>query len=340
MSRMIDMLNPYAALMRARRAAYHAGVLHSDHPGIPVISIGNLAMGGTGKTPLTIAVAQHLVEKGVRVAVVSRGYRRSSKGFVLVQEGTQVLADVDRSGDEAQLIAMKIPSAIVIVDEDRAHGARQAMNLGADVIVLDDGYQHLALRRDMNVLVVNASKPLGAVLPFGVLREPLSAARDADAIIFTSADTEQPRVAQAIRQAARPDALYVRARTRVKGLLPLGGRVAISAESLANCRVLALSSIASPERFYRTLRSLGADVIPHALRDHARFSADEIERVYRHAYSAGAEFIVTTEKDGVKCAALFAERAADIPVHILEIEPEFMDGQQAFFSMIDSLAKI
>jgi tetraacyldisaccharide 4'-kinase len=340
MTALLDTLNPYAALMRARRAAYHSGLLHSDHPGIPVISIGNLSMGGTGKTPLTIAVAQYLAERGKRVAVVSRGYGRTTKGFLLVQEGTQVLADVERSGDEAQLVAMKVPSAIVIVDEDRAHGARQAKHLGAEVIVLDDGYQRMSIRRDMNVLVVNASKPIGATFPFGMLREPLSAARDADAIVFTNADAELPEVTESITRAARPEALLVRTRTKVRGLLPLAGRPGITPASLSGCRVLALSSIASPERFYRTLRTLGAIVVPHALRDHARFSAAEIERVYRHARSSAAEVIVTTEKDGVKCAALFSERAEEPPVHILEIEPEFMESGPAFFSMIDTRAKI
>ena len=185
---MIDYLNPYAYVMRLRRALYERRILKSSHPGIPVISIGNLSLGGTGKSPLVEKIANYLYHtKGDRVAVLSRGYRRRSKGYVLIRDGGEILANVEDSGDESQMLAEVLPHAIIMVDEDRVHGAYQAKSLGADVILLDDGYQHLRIERDLNILLVDSAQQFTNVIPFGKLREPLSAARAADVIIITNA---------------------------------------------------------------------------------------------------------------------------------------------------------
>jgi tetraacyldisaccharide 4'-kinase len=338
MSAALDLLNPYAWAMRVRRAAYDRGVLNSGHPGVPVISIGNLTMGGSGKTPLVIDIARRLIERGKRVAIVSRGYRRTTEGFVLVQEGSHVLADVRKSGDEAQLIAIKLPQAIVIVDEDRLHGARQAKNLGAEVIVLDDGYQHMRLRRDVNVLVVDSSRHPGEVFPFGLLREPLSAASDADAIIYTNADRADGSIENALQPYLRPEITRAHSRTRIGELLPFGDAPRLGPGALSGVRVLAVSSIANPVRFYQLLREYGAEVVPHALRDHAAYSDRVIERVRRHAAASASRCIVTTEKDGVKSAAFFSQNWQGPPAYMLRIDVEFMDGRDAFYALIDSVS--
>src|ERR1035437_9285714 len=144
MTAIFDYLNPYAYAMRLRRRLYERGMLRSSHPGVPVISVGNLSLGGTGKSPMVLAIAHYIMsQRGKRVAIVSRGYKRRSKGFVLVSDARRVLAKVEDSGDEAQMFAQMLPGAIVIVCEGRARGAEQATRLGADAIVLDDGFQHL-----------------------------------------------------------------------------------------------------------------------------------------------------------------------------------------------------
>ena len=340
MSATLDLLNPYAALMRLRRAAYHAGVLHSEHPGIPVISVGNLTMGGSGKTPLTIALGKYLHAKGKRVAVVSRGYGRASEGFVLVQDGTQLLADVAKSGDEAQLIAMTLPNAIVIVDEDRVHGAKQAKHLGAEIVLLDDGYQHMRIRRDLNILVVDSSRTLGEVIPFGMLREPPSAAADADVVVYTNAAHSSGAAERILSRYLRPGIPIARVATRAETLLPLVSAADRTLSSLKNARVLAVSSIAAPERFYQVLREAGAIVTPHTLRDHAAYDRTQIERIKRHAASSAAELIVTTAKDGVKSASFFAQDWDGPPVYILPITLEFMEGERPFYHLIDTHAHV
>jgi tetraacyldisaccharide 4'-kinase len=336
----LDAINPYAFAMRVRRSAFRNGLFRSEHPGIPVISIGNLSIGGTGKTPLTIAIAHHLEAKGKRVAVVSRGYRRNSTGFVLVQEGSQILADVAKSGDEAQLMAEKLPHAIIIVDEDRSHGARQAKLLGADVILLDDGYQHLRLRRDLNILVVEGSKRLGNVLPFGRFREDHSAASAADVVISMNPESQSPNIQRDIRSSLRPETLIVTARTSAMSLVPIGMSQPKGLADLKGVRVMAVSSIASPERFYRSLREYGAVVIPHALRDHAAYDRHVMDRIARHAKSAKAEMIVTTEKDGVKSAVFFGRDWQGLQAYMLPITVEFIDGQAQFYQRIDTSANV
>src|ERR1035437_10976461 len=126
MTAIFDYINPYAYAMRLRRRLYERGSLRSSHPGVPVISVGNLSLGGTGKSPMVLAIARHLMEQHKRVAIVSRGYKRRSKGFLLVSDARRVLATVESSGDEAQMFAQMLPGAIVIVSEDRVRGAEQA----------------------------------------------------------------------------------------------------------------------------------------------------------------------------------------------------------------------
>jgi tetraacyldisaccharide 4'-kinase len=166
--RLFNFLNPYSYLMRLRRR------LKSDSikVNIPIISIGNLTMGGTGKTPLTTEIARYLEAQDQKVAIILRGYGRSGRGQIVVLDQS-----AEEVGDEALAYKVELPNVIVIVDEDRANGARRALELGADVALLDDGFQHVGLHRDLNILLVDVEEGAGTVLPFGRAREDISAAR-------------------------------------------------------------------------------------------------------------------------------------------------------------------
>ncbi len=325
----LDFLNPYAYVMRLRRVMYERGLLKSYHPGIPVISVGNLTMGGTGKSPMVLLIAKYLEDKhGKRVAIISRGYKRRTKGFLLVSNAEEILASVEDSGDEAQMFAELIPNAVVIVDEDRVRGANKAKELEADVIVLDDGFQHLRLKRDLNILlIVGSSSP---VIPFGRSREPASAARAADVIVksdgkdVSDANSIVPKVITAVARST-PSTLTSFTIPEFP-LTELNGK-----------RIFALSSIANPMRFATMLRKLGATVIEKNLGDHAEYSLELVEKILVEAKTSGAEMIVTTSKDAVKSRTYFERANSAIPILILLHSLEFLRGEDGFYEAIDKI---
>lgn len=342
MTSIFDYLNPYAYAMRLRRRLFERSALKSTHPGIPVISIGNLAVGGTGKSPFVIACAEYIMARHrKRVAVISRGYRRRSKGFVLVRDGSQILAKVEDSGDEALMIAEALTSAIVIVDEDRAHGAREARRLGAQVIILDDGYQHLRLQRNLNVLLIDAERPLSAVLPFGRFREPFSAARAADAIVFSNAtDKAHMRdVWERLKPYAKDSVIAAAIQfipNELRAIAP-PDNTPFPFDGLHNKRVFAVSGIASPARFHRMLEAAGAELVVRSFGDHAEYTAAFCQTLVRDAIGSGAEMIVTTAKDAVKSRRYFEQIASSIPVVMATQRLEFLSGERSFHDAIDRL---
>ena len=319
---LFDYLNPYAYIMRLRRAMYERGWLKSHHPGIPVISVGNLTMGGTGKSPMVLLIAKYLEEKfGKRVAIISRGYKRRTNGFLLVSSGEEILASVEDSGDEPQMFARLLPNAIVIVDEDRVRGAKKAKELGAEVIVLDDGFQHLRLKRDLNILLMDGTS--SPILPLGRSREPGSAVRAADIIISSDGNASSETSNAVVRS--------------IPSSLMSLTVVDVPLTALKGKHILALSSIANPERFTNMHCELGATVIAKNLGDHAEYSQGLIEKILVEAKTNGVEMIVTTMKDAVKSEKYFERANPAIPVLILLHSLEFLRGEDGFYSAIDKI---
>jgi tetraacyldisaccharide 4'-kinase len=335
MTAIFDYLNPYAYGMRLRRRLYERGTLRSSHPGVPVISVGNLSLGGTGKSPMVLAIARHLMEQRKRVAIVSRGYKRRSKGFVLVSDARRVLAKVEDSGDEAQMFAQLLPGAIVIVCEDRARGAAQAKRLGAQVIVLDDGFQHLRVQRDLNILLIDCERPLSAVIPFGRFREPFSAVRAADAVVFTNANDKSGMRNHwdRLKPYLRSNVIAAAIQAVPHSLEHIASGESLALDELRAKRVVAFSSIASPGRFHRMLEALGAEVIARELGDHAEYTQAFATTLMRDAERSGAQILVTTMKDAVKCRRFFEDSA--LPVLVLQQELEFLSGEQSLYDAID-----
>jgi tetraacyldisaccharide 4'-kinase len=267
-----------------------------------VISIGNLTVGGSGKTPLAAEVARLLLEMGERPSILSRGYARKipADGVVIVSDGSRVLEGVERSGDEPQMLAHAVPRAAVLVSSSRYAAGRIAeTRLGCTVHVLDDGFQHFDLMRDIDLLVAPDASDT-RTLPFGRLREPLDAASAADAWMV-----EPPGLGMQDQAYMKPTFTFSR---RLGGPLP-------------DRRAFAFAGIAKPERFFGDLEKAGWTLAGRrSFRDHHHYSTQEIEEIARAAKSSGAEVILTTEKDIVRIGT--APGILAVPLEVT-IEPAF-----------------
>ncbi|MCP3982636.1 MAG: tetraacyldisaccharide 4'-kinase [bacterium] len=275
---------------------------HYDRPGatcaaaLPVVSVGNLTVGGTGKTPVVAWIAERLQERGRVPAVVSRGYGgRAGAGPLVVSDGSGPSVAAEECGDEPFLLARSLPGARVVVGSDRVRGAAEALRLGADVVILDDGFQHRRLRRDLDLVLVDANAPFGngRLLPAGLLREPPSSLSRADVILATRSEADRPLDALAAEvRKHNPTAPLLRAGHRGVGFFDAKGA---AAERPA--RAVAFCGIGNPDAFRGDLERAGVALAGfHAFRDHHSFSTEEIARLLREAQNEGAP-LVTTEKD-------------------------------------------
>ncbi len=308
--------------LKVNRLAYQLGLLRVMRLPARVISIGNLTTGGTGKTSAAALLAASAVESGKRPAVLSRGYGRRGAGgkITLVSDGVHVVANHMTAGDEPVLLGRKVAGAAVLVGKDRRETGRQAIAaLGAEVLILDDGFQYWRLAKDREIVLIDALCPFGngMLLPAGVLREPIGHLRRAQEVWITHADLAGPaRVAAIRRRIARVfPGPVVETVHRAVDLASLDGNEVIDLARLAGRPVAALSGIGNPRAFELTLERLGARVFAVRFPDHHHFRADECRAVERFARRRGAA-IVTTEKDAVRLAAgMFTE-----PVWVLRVE--------------------
>jgi tetraacyldisaccharide 4'-kinase len=265
----------------------------------PVISVGNLSVGGSGKTPMVAYIARLLLEAGERPAILSRGYgrRRTSDRVTIVSDRTAIRATVDASGDEPLMLARALPGVAVVVSGSRYHaGLLAEQELGATVHVLDDGFQHLQVERDVDLLLLSEEDLSDRPLPGGRLREPLTAAAVADAALVSAGySTAVDRVA---RTAGIRTAFQV---TRTLGAPRTIASPSDSVVVPSQSRVFAMAAIARPERFFSDVAGAGWDLVDSmSFRDHHRFSRSDVKRIIKAARAAAAAIILTTEKDAVR----------------------------------------
>ena len=290
----------YGGVAQLRRAWYQRVPSRARSLTHPVISVGNLVVGGSGKTPVVAALARLLVERGERPAILSRGYGRRSTadGIVVISDRERVLEPVERSGDEPQMLARALPGVPVIVSPDRyLAGMLAERRFDCTVHLLDDGYQHLQLHRDIDLLLVSASDLDESVLPSGRLREPIGAARAADALVVSAAGDDADTIAAALGQTA-----VFRAVARFGEARALGGGAGGGAGTVVpRQRAVAVAGIARPDRFFASARAEGWDVGRELVyRDHHWFTARDIAAITAAAHESGAGVILTTEKDAVR----------------------------------------
>jgi tetraacyldisaccharide 4'-kinase len=300
----------WSGLVWARREGYRLGLARRRRvTGLTVVSIGNLTVGGTGKTPLVVDLARALLERDVRTAVVSRGYGVVGRGVgpLLVSDGAGPLVGAEAAGDEAVMIARAVP-AVVLVSRDRRIGARLARErYGAEVVILDDGFQHLRVARDADIVLLDARDPFGNgwTLPAGRLREPLSALGDADLFIFVHRGVTGvrpiPHRLRGLLRALRPGAVTLDGVLRMSRLRRGGGNESRAIGQLVDRGVVLVSGLADPEPFEAEVRQRGARVLAHlAFGDHHRYGPAELARVRGELARSGAEWVLTTAKDEVK----------------------------------------
>ena len=312
----------YRGVVAARSAAYQRGWLSRARLDAPVISVGNLTFGGTGKTPTVIALVRDLVRIGRRPAVLTRGYKRRDDHQVVVI-GPEPRQGFDEVGDEPLEMARRLPGVPVVVDADRERGGIEALRLGADVLVLDDGFQHLRLERDLDLVLIDAADPWGGgrLPPVGRLREPLTAIRRASAVLITKVPVDwRPVVAEieaAVERVAPMLQVFVsrmqarRVRVPGEGWQP--------AEVLAGRRVLAFAGIGRPQGLADTLSEAGAEVVDSRwFPDHHVYTRADLQQVVAAAEAAEA-VPATTAKDATKLPP-------DAPVWVVEAAMEPIEG--------------
>jgi tetraacyldisaccharide 4'-kinase len=309
---------PYGAIAGFRARCYQKGWCAQRKLPVPVISIGNLTVGGTGKTPTTILLAEWLLAAGMRVAILSRGYRRTSQDrMLLVSDGTQLLAGVHDAGDEPFLMATRCPKAVVAVGADRyALGRWVLSRYPVDCILLDDGFQHLALHRDVNLLLVDATDLHGleAIVPAGRLREPLAAAARATLIVVTRAEVPEQvaEVVQRLREAIGPAAVPVQIVFRAERLVALGADESRELSWCQGKRAVLCSGIGHGASFRALAEEVGLCVLEEfRYADHHRYTASDVDGLRTRAKELKADLIVTTEKDAGKIAPLLAPADGD-----------------------------
>jgi tetraacyldisaccharide 4'-kinase len=316
----------YGMATRARQALYHRGAFKVERIEAPVISVGNITAGGTGKTPLVARLARALALEGKRACILTRGYGRANpKSRVLVSDGERVLADAREGGDEPLMLAeMLLGLCAVISDADRAEAARWAMtNLNSEVFILDDGFQHLRIARDLDIVTIDATNPWGGghLLPRGTLREPLAGLKRADCLVVTRAnqsklDLDALRAEASSLSGGRPVFL---SHTKLSRLRPLFSTETHPGHDINAITqpIAAFCAIGNPRAFFKQLCDGGIKPAhTRAFPDHHVYTQREIDTLSSEARSRGAQALVTTAKDAVKLRSLNFQ----LPCYVLEIE--------------------
>ena len=306
----------YGRVAQLRRAWYgrHPHAVRSLAR--PVVSVGNLVVGGSGKTPVVAAIARLLQSRGEKPAIVSRGYgRRRADGALVVSDGVRVLEPTERSGDEPQMLARALPGVPLVVAADRhLAGTLAERRFGCTVHVLDDGFQHLQLARDVNLLLVSRADLEERVLPSGRLRERLDASAAADGLLVSGTEDDASAVARALGNEVVFRVVPRYAAPRL--VHPYGNAV-----PAGGCRAVAFAGIARPARFFDALKAEGWDVVREiAFRDHHWFTERDLRTISAAAESTGADIVLTTEKDAVRLDASAGRGWAYLPMEVT-IEP-------------------
>jgi tetraacyldisaccharide 4'-kinase len=325
---------------------FDIGILKTTKVSVPVISVGNISTGGVGKTPIVEMLIERLGNNR-RLSVVSRGYGRKSVETIVVSDGCGNFASVEDAGDEPSQLARKFSNLIVVVDEKRARGSQKAIELGAEIILLDDGFQHRYLHRDLNLMVMTVEEIVNGdwLLPAGDRREPMSSLKRANALVITRCkdmqDFEQAKrtIESKLRAEPRPflgGEGIVGVQIKLKSLKLISSNETLETGTLAGKKVIAVSGIGNPKTFESLLEDTGMIVVKHFMfSDHHWFSDEDIQTIIKARKALSVDFIVTTEKDIMRLRERFVEFLKTEPVIVAEIQQVFVAGKD----MLDALIK-
>lgn len=340
--------------VQVRLWLYKHRIIRPNTLGCQVISVGNLTVGGTGKTPVVEVFARNLQQQGRKVAILSRGYKSKKVPFYermvkrittgkievpprLVSDGKRLLLDSYTAGDEPYMLASNLPEVAVVVDKDRVKAGKYAIReLGCDTLILDDGFQYLKLHR-IDIALVDRTNPFGGgyLLPRGLLREPMRNIKRAGFIFITKCGTEgEPELKEQLRR-LNPHAEISECRHAAKYLKDVFGDMTYELDTLAGMRIAAVSGIAVPESFEKALEAFGAEIVyTRRFADHHRFSQQEVIDTINESIQHGAEAIMTTEKDAVRFP--FVDRR-DVPILYMRVEIEMLSGEEEFMDWISRI---
>ncbi|EFK08863.1 tetraacyldisaccharide 4'-kinase [delta proteobacterium NaphS2] len=328
----------YALAQGLRYAAYGLGILKKKKlPGL-VVSVGNITVGGTGKTPAVALLSKWAVSRNIKVCIISRGYGGNYKSPVLeVSDGRQVLADSRLAGDEPVLLAEKVPGCPVVLSKKRyLAGMHARRKFASELFIIDDGFQHMQLERDLNLVLMDAASPFGNghLLPRGPLREPLAQLKRADAFILTRYKEKPGNGTRAFLKERYPGIpVFCAEHVPHKLVFPHPGRIE-SPKTLNEKRVVAFAGIGNPQLFKETLLSLGAHVVAfRGYKDHYAYDWHDPDCLVRLKRTTGAQFIVTTEKDWMRIGRFWPDGSE---IAYLCIQFSFLPGQEGVFGMIEN----
>lgn len=346
----------YERAVQARLALYRKRVFRAQEIGCPVISIGNLTVGGTGKTPVAEMLARELQKRGRRVAILSRGYKSVPRPFIqrlknrvfkhldlfpprIVSDGARVLLDSRRAGDEPHMLAKNLPGVCVLVDKDRVKSGLHALrHFDSDVLLLDDGLQYQRLRHRLDVVLVDRQSPFGneRLLPRGTLREPPVNLRRASYIIVTKSGSEPDTALLSRLRKLNPTAAIIECDHAPRHWQDLRTGEKFPLDHLKGRHVGAMSGIARPESFEEGVRRLGANVeITKSFADHHRFTKKEILRFLEWCDRRSLDALVTTEKDAVRFPEIDNPQ---VPMLFLRVEIEILRGHGHWEDLIERAA--
>ncbi|MFP6854469.1 MAG: tetraacyldisaccharide 4'-kinase [Opitutales bacterium] len=344
----------FAGMVKLRIFLYDKRILRDQPLGCLVVVVGNLTVGGTGKTPIVERLARALTEEGRKVAILSRGYKSRKEPLFrrawrwlthveaplpkVVSNGEEVLLDSTEAGDEPYMLARNLPGVIVLVDKDRVKaGAHAIRTFGVDTLVLDDGFQYLRLQGSLNLLLIDQTNPFGnhCLLPRGILREPVRNLSRASYVFLTKSDeSPDPELLQLIEK-YNPDVKVIRCAHEPRYFGEVNGEEKRQLEDFKGLPTAIFSGIAMPGGFERFMRNQGADVrFIRRFLDHHRYTAGELDRMFERAQINGAEVVVTTEKDAVRIPEDFEP---SLPLFYMRMEIEILEGFDDFEHAVDRI---
>ena len=345
----------YAVAVQARLWLYTHGIFRPHMLGCQVISVGNLTVGGTGKTPVVEVFARSLQRQGRKVAILSRGYKRQEPSLIhrltdrlkgrsrsqpplVVSDGKHLLLDSDVSGDEPYMLASNLRNVAVLVGKNRVKAGQYAISrLGCDTLILDDGFQYLPMKHRLDIVLVDRTNPFGnrQLLPRGILREPVRNIRRASFIFITKSSGDGAEDLKKQLRELNPNAEISECRHCARFVQDVYTGERKPLEFLQGLEIAAVSGIAAPKGFEDELVRLGAKVLYHKrYTDHHRYSQQEILDVINRGLNRGAKAVITTEKDAVRFPML--ERR-DLPLYFLRVEIELLSGAEDFNATISRI---
>lgn len=344
----------FSGIAQSRLWLYRKRILHDQPLGCLVVVVGNLTVGGTGKTPVVEKFARALRDRGRKVAILSRGYRSKAPPMWkkwwyrishtdeppprIVSDGQRVLLDSEQAGDEPYMLARNLPGVFVIVDKNRVKaGAYAIKKFGCDTLILDDGFQYLPLKGRLNLLLVDKTNPFGNghLLPRGILREPIKHLKRASYVFLTKSDGERDLELEELIQKHNPGVDVIECAHRPQYLQRFGSDERQPLEWLRGKNVGAFSGIAVPEGFEKFLRDLGGHIaFTRRYLDHYRFTSEDFVEIFTEGIEQKVEFIVTTEKDAVR---LPDGLPCAVPIYYLRLEIDIIRGASDFDEAVERI---